>query len=135
LKKTSNEGVIMPNVIVWADIPVADMDRARAFYSAVLQMPVEPIPGMEGIALPVVNDRDSVAFDLVKHETAVPSSGSGTTIYLGANGDIAGMAKRVLEAGGKILQPPTDMGEMVGVIAFFLDSEGNRLGIHDPHAA
>ena len=123
----------MANIIVWADIPVTDMDRARAFYSAVLQVPVEVMPGMDSVALPVVNDQDSVAFDLVKHETAVPGSSSGTTIYLGANGDIEGMAKRVLEAGGRLLQPPTDMGEMVGIIGFFLDTEGNRIGIHDPH--
>ena len=124
----------MANVIVWADIPVADMERARAFYSAVLQLPVEPMPGMDGVALPVVDDRDSVAFDLVKHETAVPGSGAGPTVYLGANGDIQGMAERIVAAGGTILQPPTDMGEMVGIIGFFLDTEGNRVGIHEPHA-
>ena len=27
----------MANTFVWADIPVADMDRARKFYSAVLE--------------------------------------------------------------------------------------------------
>ena len=47
----------MANIIVWADIPVADMDRARAFYSAVLQVPVELMPGMDGVALPVTDDQ------------------------------------------------------------------------------
>lgn len=124
----------MANVIVWADIPVADMDRARKFYSAVLQLPVDLVPGMDGIALPKTDDQMSVAFDLVKHETAVPGSGSGSTVYLGANGDIQGMAERIVAAGGTILQPPTDMGEMVGTVGFFLDTEGNRLGMHEPHA-
>jgi predicted enzyme related to lactoylglutathione lyase len=125
----------MANIIVWADIPVLDMERARAFYSAVLQLPVELMPGMDSVALPDAGDRDSVAFDLVKHESAVPGSGSGPTVYLGANGDVQGMADRIVAAGGTILQPPTDMGEMVGIVGFFLDTEGNRLGIHDPHTA
>ena len=124
----------MANIIVWADIPVADMDRARAFYAAVLQIPVEPMPGMDGVALPVTDDQASAAFDLVKHETAVPGAGAGPTVYLAANGDIQGMAERIVAAGGTILQPPADMGEMVGWVGFFLDTEGNRLGIHDPHA-
>ncbi len=28
--------------------------------------------------------------------------------------------------------PPTDMGDMVGTIAFILDSEGNRIRLHKP---
>jgi predicted enzyme related to lactoylglutathione lyase len=28
--------------------------------------------------------------------------------------------------------PVTDMGEMIGFIGFFLDSEGNRIGVHKP---
>ena len=30
--------------------------------------------------------------------------------------------------------PVTDMGEMVGSIGFFVDSEGNRIGVHKPPA-
>jgi hypothetical protein len=32
--------------------------------------------------------------------------------------------------GGQILVPVTDVGEMVGGIGFFVDSEGNRIGVH-----
>ena len=28
--------------------------------------------------------------------------------------------------------PPSDMGEMVGTIAFLKDTEGNRIGLHVP---
>jgi len=40
------------------------------------------------------------------------------------------MLPRAAEAGGEILMPVTDMGEMVGSIGFFKDSEGNRIGVH-----
>ncbi len=42
----------MANTIVWCDIPVTDLARASAFYSAVLNAKLEPIPGMEGAVLP-----------------------------------------------------------------------------------
>ena len=40
------------------------------------------------------------------------------------------MLVRIEKAGGKVLLPKTFMGDMVGNIAFFLDSEGNRIGLH-----
>ena len=42
----------MDNLIVWADIPVTDLDRAMKFYGAVLQRPFMTMPGMESVALP-----------------------------------------------------------------------------------
>ena len=38
----------MANTIVWADIPVADMDRARKFYAAVLEAEVPLMDGANG---------------------------------------------------------------------------------------
>ena len=38
----------MANTIVWADIPVTDMDRARAFYGKVLQVEIPIMEGTEG---------------------------------------------------------------------------------------
>ena len=38
----------MANTIVWADIPVTDMDRARAFYGAVLQAEIPLMDGANG---------------------------------------------------------------------------------------
>lgn len=56
-------------------------------------------------------------------------SHDGATVYLGSGGDIDGMVARVVEAGGKVLQQKQFTGEMIGWIAFFEDSEGNRIGI------
>ena len=41
----------MENTIVWADIPVTDLDRAIKFYGAVLQREFQKVEGMDGIAL------------------------------------------------------------------------------------
>lgn len=119
----------MGSVLVWADIPVTDLERARAFYAHVLGLPVVSPPGMEGVAL-VMGDYPSV--DLYVTDSTTSSTTQGPTIYFGGNGDLDGMLARVVEAGGRILQPKQDFGEMIGWIALIVDTEGNRIGIQEP---
>lgn len=42
------------------------------------------------------------------------------------------MIKRAVAAGGKLLVPVASMGDMVGSIGYFQDSEGNRIGVQKP---
>jgi predicted enzyme related to lactoylglutathione lyase len=120
----------MANTIVWADIPVTDLKRARKFYGAVLKTDIQPMEGMDGIAL-LPGEPGSVSADLAQTENQKPGT-QGTTIYLNSYGDPEGMLERVAAAGGEVLMPVTDMGPMVGFIGFFRDSEGNRIGVHKP---
>ena len=120
----------MSNTIVWADIPVTDMGRARAFYAAVLQAEIPLMEGADGsVALLPMEPGDAGA-DLVLGERKPTSDGA--TVYLGAKGDPQGMIDRAVAAGGKVLSPLADMGEMIGSIGFIEDSEGNRIGVHEP---
>jgi hypothetical protein len=121
----------MANTVVWADIPVTDMDRARAFYGAVLQTEIELMEGSGGTVALLPGEDDDVSADLALGEEMRPST-DGCTIYLDAAGDSEGMMKRAVAAGGEILMPVTDMGEMIGFIGAFKDSEGNRIGVHSP---
>jgi hypothetical protein len=77
-------------------------------------------------------DVSPVAFDLYVGGTA---RADGATVYLSSQGDFAGILARVREAGGEVLQEPQDMGQMVGTVAFIKDTEGNRIGIHEPPAS
>ena len=127
----------MQNLIVWADIPVTDLDRAMAFYGAVLQRAFTKMEGMDGVALPGPDEGAAggegqdmpVAFDLVAGEQTKPSQ-EGCTVYLEAGDDAQGMLQRAADAGGEILMPASFMGDMVGTIGFFRDTEGNRIGVH-----
>jgi predicted enzyme related to lactoylglutathione lyase len=119
----------MANTMVWADIPVTDMDRARAFYAAVLEAEIPLMDGAHGDVALLPMDGGAVSADLVRDEHQKPGLG-GCTIYLDSRGDPAGMIERAVAAGGEVLMPVTSMGEMVGFIGFFLDSEGNRIGVH-----
>jgi uncharacterized protein len=131
----------MDNTIVWADIPVTDLQRAMKFYGAVLQRKFQTMEGMDGVALEAPPEDASppsatessfpVSFDLVVTTERKPSN-DGCTIYLSSNGDPEGMLERAAAAGGEVLQPVAYMGDMIGSIGFFRDSEGNRIGVHAP---
>ena len=82
----------MDNMIVWADIPVTDLERAMKFYGAVLQHGFITVDGMPGIALPAPDGPPGaappegpmpVAFDLAVVADNKPST-DGCTIYLNA---------------------------------------------------
>ena len=122
----------MSNMIVWADVPVTDLERAMAFYGAVSGLEPVTVPGMDGIGLfrgPTEPGEMPVSIDLYVGGTP---SHDGPTIYLNSNGDIDAMLARVEPAGGRILQEKRFMGDMVGWIAFVEDTEGNRIGIQQP---
>jgi len=121
----------MANTIVWVDIPVTDMDRARAFYAAVLEDEIPLMDGANGDVALLPMERGTVSGDLVRSENQKPGL-TGCTIYLGSNGDPEGMIERAVAAGGKLLVPVASMGDMVGSIGYFQDSEGNRIGVHKP---
>jgi predicted enzyme related to lactoylglutathione lyase len=126
----------MGNIVVWADIPVADLARASKFYEHVTGQPVLVMPET-GDTVAVIGDPVSntslVSADLYVGGT--PLAEGGTTIYLTTGGDIDGMLARVSDAGGEVVQDKQFMGPMVGWIAFFKDSEGNRIGLQQPSGA
>ena len=121
----------MANVIVWTDIPVTDLKRASKFYAHVTGLSVDIMPGSNDTVALIgapgeVSGDQVVSADLYLGGTP---SHDGPTVYFGAGGDIDGMAARVVEAGGKILQEKQFMGDMIGWLVFFEDTEGNRVGI------
>ncbi len=123
----------MSNVLVWADIPVLDLHRASKFYAHITGGPVVPMEGAEGIALimgtePGGPDGDIMTVSADLYLGGTPSA-DGSTVYFNANGDIDGFLARVGEAGGTVTDEKQFMGEMAGWMAFFLDTEGNRVGV------
>lgn len=128
----------MEHVIIWADIPVTDMPRAMKFYGHVTGEEIVQFPGMEDVAVignpgpggrPAPGQGPLISADLYLGGTP---SRDGATIYLNTHGDIDGMLARVLQAGGEIVREKAFMGPIVGWIATFVDSEGNRIGLQQP---
>jgi predicted enzyme related to lactoylglutathione lyase len=60
-----------------------------------------------------------------------PSATDGPLIYLNGNPDVQIFLDRVEAAGGKILVPKTVISDEYGDMAVFLDTEGNRIALHN----
>lgn len=118
----------MAHQIVWVDIPVLDLDRAIAFYSAVLGSPVtkQEYPGVTIGLLPHA-DQD-VSGCLVAGEGLKPSD-VGPLIYLNADGRLDEAIAAVEPNGGKVVQPRHPIGPY-GHRAIIRDSEGNQVALH-----
>jgi predicted enzyme related to lactoylglutathione lyase len=57
-------------------------------------------------------------------------SADGVKIYLNGNPDLAKILSKVEKAGGKITMPKTKISDDIGYMAFFIDTEGNSIGLH-----
>ena len=115
------------NRLVWFDIPVADLDRAAAFYRAVLGLEVQR-EKFGDYEFCVLDHRDGNGGCLVKEPTQITGTG-GILCYLNANGRIRDAVAQVAKRGGKVLEPVHAIGPH-GFRAVVLDSEGNRLALH-----
>jgi uncharacterized protein len=60
-----------------------------------------------------------------------PSATDGPLIYLNGNPDLQIILDRVEAAGGKILVPKSTISEDYGDMGVFLDTEGNRIALHN----
>ncbi|WP_438465462.1 VOC family protein [Marinomonas sp. PE14-40] len=114
------------------EIPATDISRAIEFYQAILDMNIEKVemPGMEMGILPY--EEQAVTGVILKEEGLRPSA-DGVTIYLNGGENLQIILDRVEKNSGKILIPKTSHADDMGYFAIFLDSEGNKMGLHSPN--
>lgn len=119
----------MANLLNWYEIPATDFQRAVKFYETVLGVKAhaQEMNGMKVGYLP--QDSDAVGGAIMSGPGQIPSS-SGITIYFKGGDDLAVPLARVQPAGGKIVMPKTLISQQIGHIALFVDTEGNRVGLH-----
>lgn len=119
----------MKNFISIVEIPTIDFSRAVAFYQAILDISIEEIQ-MDGVRMGLFpNDGKNVFVQLIngnEYKTSV----DGTIIYLNAGDDLQTVAIKIEANRGKIVVPKTEIGPEMGFYAMFIDTEGNKLGLH-----
>jgi predicted enzyme related to lactoylglutathione lyase len=119
----------MANALNWFEIPASDHERAVKFYSQVLGRELQPME-MGDIKMAFINsDEDGVGGAICCGEGYKPSA-EGTLVYLNGGDDLSVPLSRVEKAGGKIVMPKTHISEEIGYMAFFMDSEGNKVAFH-----
>ena len=120
----------MSHAINWFEIPVKNFDRAKAFYEAVLSATMHPMEamGMKSAFFPVDFEKGDIGGCIIEGKGYEPSN-QGALIYLNGGEDLSVPLARVERAGGKIVLPKTAIGEN-GFMAWFEDTEGNKVGFH-----
>ena len=114
------------NRAVWFDVPVADLDRAQAFYSAVLGVGVAQETFGE-TSFCVIDHQDGNGGCLVISPEDVGAG--GVLVYFNADGRVRDALAQVEKHGGSIVEPLHSIGPH-GFRAIVLDSEGNRVALH-----
>lgn len=117
------------NPVVWFEIYVQDMQRARKFYESVFAVKLEKlaVDELELWAFPMSTERTGAPGALVKMD-GVASGGNSTLVYFSCV-DCAVEASRVAAAGGQVEREKMSIGEH-GFICLARDSEGNLFGLH-----
>jgi len=123
----------MKNAISWFEIPSADLDRAQRFYESIFKVELFPldVANIRMRMFPIDDSATGIGGAVVHAEGLyAPSSSEGVLIYLNANPDVQTILDRVEAAGGKILVSKTEISPEHGYMGVFVDTEGNRIGLH-----
>ena len=119
----------MNNLISIVEIPVTDFSRALKFYQAISGLAIEEME-LDGNQMGILpNEEGTVNVVLVKGKDYNPIA-EGTVIYLNAGNDLQVMLNKVEQNGGQVILPKTEISPEMGYFALFIDTEGNKLGLH-----
>ena len=120
------------NSLNWFEIPADDLTRAKKFYEKVFDCKLNPQPDMMGMKMasfPSDMKSGKVSGGIVQSNMHKPSK-TGPVLYLNAEPSIDTVINRVEKAGGQVVMPKTQITPELGYMAFFIDSEGNKIGLH-----
>lgn len=119
----------MNNLISIVEIPVSDYARASTFYQTILKITITEMT-MDGNQMGVLpNDSGTVNVVIVKGNDYKPTA-DGAVLYLNAGNDLQPTLDLVAKNGGQVIVPKTLISPEMGYFALFIDTEGNKLGLH-----
>ncbi len=115
-------------LVSWFELPATDLQRAVNFYNEVLGKNLE-IVDFNGVNMSMFPMEPGVTSgSLIEAKFSQPSD-QGTTVYFAVE-DVEVTCKKVESAGGSIVVPKTKIGDEFGFYGQFMDTEGNRVGLH-----
>ncbi len=115
--------------VQWFEIACSDLERAKKFYEEVFGSEFQYLE-MEEDKMYMFNgtpEGGGAGGALVASKQNTPSA-DGTIIYFSVE-DVNVETSKVEAAGGSVIIPKMDIGEF-GFISQFIDTEGNRIGMH-----
>ena len=119
----------MQNLINWFEIPASDINRAIAFYKAILSVEIEETE-MFGAKMGFFpSDGTNVSGAIVQGEDYIVSK-DGVLAYLNGGNDLQNVLDNVEKNNGKVILPKTQISIEMGYFAIFIDTEGNKMAVH-----
>lgn len=120
--------VYAPATPVWADLATSDLEAAKTFYGKLFgwQAQVAPDPEAGGYAMAKLNGRDVAGLGPQMSKEQPPM----WSVYFGSD-DADATARKVTEAGGKVIAPPFDVLKS-GRMAVFQDPSGAYFSVWQP---
>ena len=117
------------NPVVYFEIPVLDMERARVFYERVFRVSLEvrDIDGNEMALFPYAESQPGASGALARGSSYIPGK-AGARVYFGVS-DIGETLQLAVSAGGQVHYPLTEVPEY-GWVAEFIDVEGNCIALY-----
>jgi uncharacterized protein len=123
----------MPGKVVHFEIPAKDVKRASGFYKDTFGWWTTDMPGMDYMMLggTKVSDRGvysepgSINGGMMKRSKPFEHP----IITIGVE-DIDASLKAIEKNGGKTLRKKQDIGKNMGFTAYFVDTEGNLMGLY-----
>jgi predicted enzyme related to lactoylglutathione lyase len=122
----------MTSAISWFEIPTQQLDKAQAFYEAVLQRPMrrEAMGSSLGAVFAYSKEQGGIGGALMMGPTAPQPSGNGARVYLDASPSLDAALQRVVEQGGGIALGCQALPPGMGFFAHITDLDGNCVGLH-----
>ncbi|MBK0328395.1 VOC family protein [Rhodobacteraceae bacterium F11138] len=118
-----------PHALVWAELPVSDLDKAIAYYTATTGGTwTRDDTGPNPIAVVQTLD-NGVALHLYPGTPA--GDGRGPTLHLACDGTLEDALERVERAGGDVISPVIDIPP--GRFFYTKDPDGNSVGFFEQH--
>ena len=117
------------SIAVWFEIPAANFERAVGFYENVFDKKLlrERFGPSDMAVFP--HDDHTASGCIMAGEGYAPTA-AGCIVYLHSEIDLDVPLGKVKDAGGRVALPKTALPPGMGYFAHFIDSEGNRVGLH-----
>ncbi len=128
----------MSNRVVHFEIQADEIERAAQFYRDVFGWKIEKYPGVDFeywfvLTADIKSTEPGISGGLLKRPTKTPPQECGANAFVCTVqvDNFEETAKKIEEAGGKVAMPKFALKGMAWQ-GYFLDTEGNTFGIHQP---
>ena len=119
----------MKNLVSIIEIPTVDFQRAVTFYKTILNIDIEEMEMGDSTLGVFPSDGNVVNIVLIRSDDYTPSD-KGVLIHLSVDGDLQPTLDAITRLGGTVVIPITEISPEMGNYATFIDTEGNKLGLH-----